>query len=109
MPKGFRFGFFLSLTVLFALLRLATFIASRLFVKSKAKKVPFRFRWKDLLSVPFSKYIDIIASRLASMYSLKDPTQPPLKGEGLASSGDRFSPFKGEQEGVFIMNALYEL
>jgi hypothetical protein len=72
VPRGFWFGFFLSLTILFAIIRLASSIASRVFIKRKAKEVPFSFRWKGLLTIPFSKYIDLIWSRATSMYTLSD-------------------------------------
>lgn len=105
VPRGFWFGFFLSLTILFAIIRLSSSIASRVFIKRKAKEVPFSFRWKGLLTIPFSKYIDLIWSRATSMYTLSDKVfMRHIRSLNYATI------YEDERwQNRRIMNALYEL
>ena len=105
VPQGFWFGFFLSLTIFFALFRLTSFLASRLLIKSKTKKIPFYFRWKNLLSVPFSKYINLIASRATSMYTLTEKVF--MKHIRTLNYNTIYEDEKWQNRR--IMNALYEL
>ena len=72
VPKGFWFGFFLSLVILFTILRLTTALTSRYLLKKYSSKIPFSFKWKGLLHIPFSKYINLLTSRATSMYTLTD-------------------------------------
>ena len=72
VPRGFWFGFFAGLTLLFFTLRLITALSSRRLLKKYSREVPFSFKWKGLLHIPFSKYINQFTSRATSMYSLTD-------------------------------------
>ena len=72
VPRGFWFGFFAGLTLLFFTLRLITALSSRRLLKKYSREVPFSFKWKGLLHIPFSKYINLFTSRATSMYSLTD-------------------------------------
>lgn len=105
VPKGFWFGFFLSLTILFGVCRLATFISSRKFIKKNTSGIPFYFRWKNLLRIPFSKYIDLIKSRATSMYTLNDKVfMNHIRSLNYATIfGDK------KWQNRRILNALYEL
>ena len=105
VPKGFWFGFFLSLTIVFALIRMASFIASRVFIKKKTRNVPFYLKWKNLLAVPFCKYIDLIKSRATSMYTLNDKVF--MKHIRALNYATIYGDAKWQNRR--IMNALYEL
>ena len=72
VPQGFWTGFFLGLTLIFLTMRVATALASRRLIKRYARQVPFSFNWKELLHIPVSKYINLIASRATSMLTLTD-------------------------------------
>ena len=72
VPRGFWFGFFLSLTILFAGLRLTTALVTRHLIKKYARLIPFSFHWKGLLHIPFSKYINLIFSRVTSLTALTE-------------------------------------
>ena len=105
VPRGFWFGFFLSLTILFAILRLISSIASRVFIKKKARQIPFSFKWKGLLTIPFSKYINLIWSRATSMYKLTGK----VFVKHIRSLN--YATIYGDErwQNRRIMNALYEL
>ena len=105
VPRGFWFGFFLSLTILFAIIRLFSSIASRVFIKKKAQQIPFSFRWKGLLTIPFSKYINLICSRATSMYKLTGK----VFVRHIRSLN--YATIYGDErwQNRRIMNALYEL
>ena len=105
VPKGFWFGFFLSLTIVFALLRLTTSIATRCLISKYARRVPFSFNWKGLLTIPFSKYINLFLSRATSMLALTDRVF--MKH---IRSLNYDTIYKDEQwANRRIMNGLYEL
>lgn len=70
VPRGFWFGFFLSLTLLSLSLRLTTTLISRRLIKRYSSLVPFSFNWKGLLHIPFSKYINLFLSRATSLLAL---------------------------------------
>lgn len=72
VPRGTLFGFFLGLTFIFLVFRLATALSSRRLLKRYSKQIPFRFNWKGLLNIPLSKYINLIGSRASSMLELTD-------------------------------------
>lgn len=72
VPRGFWFGFILSLVALFAIMRIATALSTRRLLKKYSAMIPFSFRWKGLLHIPFSKYINLLTSRATSMYALTD-------------------------------------
>ncbi|MBQ8051713.1 MAG: patatin-like phospholipase family protein [Bacteroidaceae bacterium] len=105
VPRGFWFGFFLGLTILFVLIRLVSAIASRVYIKRRSKDVPFSFRWKGLLTISFSKYIDLIRSRATSMYTLSDKVF--MKHIRTLNYNTIYLDEKWRNRR--IMNALYEL
>ena len=105
VPRGFWFGFFLSLTILFAVIRIASSVASRVFIKRKARQVPFSFRWKGLLTIPFSKYINLVCSRATSMYALTDR----VFMKHIRSLNYDTIYLDDKWQNRRIMNALYEL
>ena len=105
VPRGFWFGFFLGLALLFLVLRLAVALASRKFIKKYACQVPFSFNWKGLLHIPFSKYINLVKSRATSMYSLTDKVY--MKHIRSLNYATIYEDEKWQNRR--IMNALYEL
>ena len=105
VPKGFWFGFFLALTLLFLALRLTTALVSRHLVKKYSARVPFSFQWKELLHMPFSKLINIFMSRATSMFTLTGKVF--LKHIRALNYATIYEDEKWQNRR--IMNGLYEL
>ena len=105
VPKGFWFGFFLALTIVFLSMRLATALTTRHLLNRYSQLVPFSFHWKGLLRISFSKYINLIASRAKSMYQLTNKVfLKHIRSLNYATVyGD------DAWQNRRIMNALYEL
>lgn len=105
VPKGFWFGFFLSLTLLFFALRLSTALITRHLFKKYARLVPFSFNWEGLLHIPFSKYINLFLSRATSMVALTDRVfMKHIRALNYATI------YENDQwQNRRIMNGLYEL
>ncbi len=105
VPKGFWFGFFLSLTLLFLVVRLTTALVSRHLVRKYARLVPFSFKWKELLHIPLSKYINMFTSRATSMLALTGKVF--LKHIRALNYATIYEDEKWQNRR--IMNGLYEL
>lgn len=67
VPAGFWRGLFVGITLIFLIMRVSTALVSRLLLRKYSKKVPFAFNWKNLLTISFSKYYDLISSRVSSL------------------------------------------
>ena len=105
VPQGFWFGFFTGLTIVSAVLRIATAVTSRLLAKKYAKLVPFSFKWKELLKIPFSKYINLFMSRATSMLTLTDKVfMKHIRSLNYATIYE-----DSQWQNRRIMNGLYEL
>ena len=105
VPEGFWRGFFLGITLIFLTLRVATALTARIALGKLAKDIPFRFNWKDLLTIPLSKYIDLVKSRALSLIELTNRvfmTHIRALNYDTVYDDDRW-------ENRRIMNALYEL
>lgn len=105
VPRGFWFGFWLSLTLLFLGLRLSTALISRSIIKRYARFVPFSFQWEGLLHIPFSKYVNIFLSRATSMYALtQNVFMKHIRALNYATIYEN-----PQWQNRSIMNGLYEL
>ena len=105
VPRGFWFGFWLSLTLLFLGLRLSTALISRSIIKRYARLVPFSFQWEGLLNIPFSKYVNLFLSRATSMYALtQNVFMKHIRALNYATIYEN-----PQWQNRSIMNGLYEL
>ena len=105
VPAGFWRGFVLGITIIFLTMRLATTLIARLTLKKLAKDIPFRFNWKELLSIPLGKYVDLVKSRALSLLELTNRvfmTHIRALNYATVYEDDRWKNRR-------IMNALYEL
>ena len=105
VPEGFWRGFVLGITLVFLTLRVTTAVFSRLTLKKLAKDIPFRFNWKELLTIPLGKYVDLIKSRALSLMELTNRvfmTHIRSLNYSTVYDDDRWMNRR-------IMNALYEL
>ena len=105
VPSGFWSGFVVGITLIFLTLRVATALISRFKLKKLAKDVPFSFNWKDLLTIPLGKYVDIVKSRALSLIEM---TNRVFMTHIRALNYDTIYGDERWQNRR-IMNALYEL
>ena len=105
VPTGFWRGFFLGITLIFLALRVATTVTARVAHRKLAKDIPFSFNWKELLTIPLGKYVDLVKSRALSLIELTNRVfMTHIRAQNYATvyNDDRWKNRR-------IMNALYEL
>ena len=105
VPSGFWRGFVLGITIIFLTMRVASTLIARLTLKKLAKNMSFRFNWKELLTIPLGKYIDLVKSRALSLIELSNRvfmTHIRALNYATVYEDDRWRNRR-------IMNALYEL